>query len=385
MRPNLSFFLLLPFFLFTLILFSCSKGGTPAPNPVGGSTPPPPPPPAGGTTTGGPTITAISPLNPYQGDIVTLTGTGFDPDPTKDTVLIGAKVLFNGQYYFSVGKIDDSHGVGNAKTTIISATATEIKFRTDSTMYIFGGQNAKWAIQVSVPSKSVFTGDTLNLKIIPFLSGCDHYDPYPLICYGYPIFAGDSLFLHGRGLYPPVTITVDGKPIDNYYYFGVPSITDVGEGYLHGFINIDFFGTTTPAGNCSSATVMKEVKVVNADGRVARLPQTPFFPGPNSQIIEMYMDQPIYKKSESNNGLLTLRGYAIRNFKLVVKGIDQADNSVFTETLAGHDGDLVGTFTQAIDLLALPDPKSSAGAIYTVQMQLDNGAFASGARFTLYK
>jgi hypothetical protein len=373
--------------LLAIVIFSCKKGNTPT-NPGGGtgtdSTKPPPPPP-GGTTTGGPTITAISPLNPYQGDIVTLTGTGFDPDPTKDTVTIGAKVLYNGQYYFSVGKIDDSHGVGNAKTTIISATATEIKFRTDSTMNILGGQNAKWAIQVSVPSKSVYTGDTLNLKIIPFLSGCDHYDPYPLICYGYPIFAGDSLALHGRGLYPPVTITVDGKPIDNYYYLGVRSITDGGEGWLYGFINIDFFGTTTPAGNCSSATVMKEVKVVNADGRVARLPQTPFFPGPNSQIIEIYMDQPIYKKSESNNGLLTLRAYALRSFTLIVKGVDQSDNSVFSEELSGNSGDLTGTYTQTIDLLALPDPKSSAGAIYQVQLKNTNGTALAGPSFTLYK
>ena len=106
---------------------------------------------------------------------------------------------------------------------------------------------------------------------------------------------------------------------------------------------------------------------------------------PNTQIIEIYMDQPIYKKSESNNGLLTLRAYALRSFTLIVKGVDQSDNSVFSEELSGNSGDLTGTYTQTIDLLALPDPKSSAGAIYQVQLKDTNGVAVGGATFTLYK
>jgi hypothetical protein len=33
-----------------------------------------------------------------------------------------------------------------------------------------------------------------------------------------------------------------------------------------------------------------------------------------------------------------------RTFTLLAKGIDQADNSVFTESLAGYNGDLTGPF-----------------------------------------
>jgi hypothetical protein len=59
-----------------------------------------------------------------------------------------------------------------------------------------------------------------------------------------------------------------------------------------------------------------------------------------------------------------------RTFTLLAKGIDQADNSVFTESLAGYNGDLTGPFQTSIDLLALPTPKSSAGAVYQVQVKL---------------
>jgi hypothetical protein len=92
-----------------VLSYSCNKSG-------GGTTTPPVNPPAGAIT-----ITNISPVAPYADDEITITGTGFNPDKTKDTVDFGggdpASGVFNPY----------AQGQGNSsKCVIISATSTQL-------------------------------------------------------------------------------------------------------------------------------------------------------------------------------------------------------------------------------------------------------------------
>jgi len=93
-----------------VILFSCSKSG----NNTGTTVPP--------VVIGGPiTITAITPAKPYADDTITITGTGFNPDKTKDTVDFGIGDAAPGYFnpYFN--------GNGTAsKAIIISASSTQL-------------------------------------------------------------------------------------------------------------------------------------------------------------------------------------------------------------------------------------------------------------------
>jgi hypothetical protein len=102
MRPIISVILIL-----SLIISSCSKSSNdPAPAPG----------------TGGPiTITNISPAIPYADDEITITGTGFNPDKTKDTVDFGTGDPVAGTF--------GPHGSGqgtSSKAIVISASATQL-------------------------------------------------------------------------------------------------------------------------------------------------------------------------------------------------------------------------------------------------------------------
>jgi hypothetical protein len=91
-----------------IILFAtgCKKTNSPAAPPSGGGTI---------------TITSISPAKPYADDEITITGTGFNPDKTKDTVDFGTGDAAAGYFtpYF--------YGQGTtSKAVIISATNTQL-------------------------------------------------------------------------------------------------------------------------------------------------------------------------------------------------------------------------------------------------------------------
>ena len=91
--------------LLLTVLFACNKGS--------GITPPP--------AAGAITITAISPAMPYADDEITITGSGFNPDKTKDTVDFGGGDPASGIFNPYV------QGQGNAsKTIIVSASATQL-------------------------------------------------------------------------------------------------------------------------------------------------------------------------------------------------------------------------------------------------------------------
>jgi len=338
-------------------MYSCKKTNTGNTN-----NPPPPPPPGNGSDL---KINTISPLRPYPGDVITITGTGFDTDITKDTVLVGITVnnAFEGQVNVNV-----------RHTKIISATATEIKFVTDSAIQVVPA-GLKVGLWIGVPGKRYFTPDNpIDIKYFSF--NFTSVDPYPIPCGA--IFAGDSLFFKGRGFYKPCTVYINGKvfPIN----FDADNTT-IGRGFLP----VDFFGD--PGTIPCTASQHLDVKVVNGDGKTLSIKDN-FYPGPNSQLTGVSLDAASYSLSTSNNALLKLTGYAMRSdWYIRINGKDNNTGVITTKDLILPITGFPNEFTQSLDLLALPNPDSNLGVDYTIQFKGGvNGSFAFPvAWFTLYK
>lgn len=107
------------------------------------------------------TITSISPAVPYLDDEITITGTGFNPDKTKDTVDFGTGDAT--MYPFStLGSGGANPAITANETVIISATTTKLvvkpaypfisaAYSTDLDSYLFnvtGGRNRDNRIRV---------------------------------------------------------------------------------------------------------------------------------------------------------------------------------------------------------------------------------------------
>ena len=125
--------------LLAVFLYSCTKSSS-------GTTKPPPPPPGGTGNGSGISIASVFPLTPYPGDVITITGTGFDADLTKDTVTF-VNANANGNDF------SDIYSITNLRFKIVSATTTQIKFMTDSLFLISPSLPQIVSVYVRVPIK----------------------------------------------------------------------------------------------------------------------------------------------------------------------------------------------------------------------------------------
>jgi hypothetical protein len=364
---------LIPLLLILTVSFSaCTKTGTTTTSPGGGN--PPPPPPGGGS---GITITSISSLNPYPGDVITITGTGFDPDKTKDTVNMGFVIngVFKQNGYGNFGEF-----VGPFATKIISATTTEIKFTNDSTMYVSTSKGeVPIAFQVKTPGKTYNTGDTLlykdNLKF-----GFSYSDPgNGAFCYA-ALYTGDSIYISGTGLYPPLSLTTGGKAIQ------LSQLTKTdrhGQETATGYVPIGFYGGTAPDPlSCPLLSALDQFTITNGDGRKYTWAKQ-FFHGPNSIIESADLDALTYSVQAHKNPLLIITGYALRSdYTLRINGTLGNSVQPFSEDLAFPIGGFPTSATQEIDLGALPVPLGQKD-IYNVELKIGNGAFGVITSFGL--
>jgi hypothetical protein len=347
----------------SIALYSCTKNGGSGSSSGGGGNKPP-------------AITDISPLITYPGDVITLTGTGFDPDKTRDTVAMGiiANKLFasNATFYFALTSL---------KTKIISATSTQIKFTTDSALEILPEPiQRKIAFQVKT-SSGKFNTDTIE-KIKENLSFYVQLNaPYPNNCYT-AIFAGDSLTFGGFGFYKPVTVTLNGQGVNTVF-----DANNTTSGV--GFLPLTYFGQGSPVVDCNLEQPL-HVKVTNGDGR-SQTKDYPYFPCPNSQVLGASMNALVYSKSGGGAALLTVTGYALRSdYELTVSATDDFANSSFTEKINLNAAGFPNSVVQQIDLGALPTPVSANGSRVVIEIRTLNAvgadAQASGhiiAGFTL--
>ena len=356
-----------PYSLFLTLLFilnlSCSK------NSNSGTTPPPPPPPGGGGGSGNVTIASVSPLAFYGGDVITVTGTGFSTDITKDSIYFGN--VQNGAFNYE--------GISAPlNTKVLSATATEIKFVTDSALPVsINNLDRSYALTVHSPAGAAFTGNTIAFKV-PLVWTIQPSGPGYTNCFS--IFTDDSIFLNGEGLYPPLTFTINGKAL--------PVNSDNNNGRsARGHIPIDFYGHADPLPGCQGSSLY-EFKVVNADGKTYSR-QLYIYQGPASSFSYTF-NASSYSLSTSNQAILHFDGYALRDdIYLAVKTLDNTDQSTTSKIInAGIGAGFPNTADVTIDLGALPKPKSNLGLIVSVNTQVGPtppaGGYSFGPSFTLF-
>ncbi len=358
-----------PYSVFLTLLFilnlSCSKDSNP-----GTPTPPPPPPPGGGTT-GNITIASVSPLAFYGGDVITVTGTGFSTDITKDTIAFGN--VLNGAFNIGGGIS------GPLNTKVLSATATEIKFVTDSALPIsINNLDRSFALTVHAPAGAAFTGNTIGFKV-PLVWTIQPSGPGYTNCFS--IFTDDSVFLNGEGLYPPLTFTINGKALP------VNSDNNAGRS-ARGHIPIDFYGHADPLPASCEGSSLYEFKVVNGDGKTYSR-QLYIYQGPAS-FFNYHFDASSYSLSSTHEAILHFDGYALRDdIYLAVQTLDNTDQTTTSKIInAGIGTGFPNTADVTIDLGALPTPKSNLGMIVSVTSQAGPtppaGGPGFGPSFTLF-
>jgi hypothetical protein len=142
-----------------LVICSCKKSpSNPVPAPV---------------NSGVITITGISPAIPYADDEITIMGTGFNPDKTKDTVDFGGGDPASGFFEPYAQGLNNS-----SKTVIVSATATQLVIKSvnpDSTAsgldwQLFKafniGLNANNRVRVRSNGNRCRPGGMANIKLL---------------------------------------------------------------------------------------------------------------------------------------------------------------------------------------------------------------------------
>ena len=348
--------------LLFVIFFSCTKSNS-------GSTqsPPPPPPPPGGSGSGV-SITSVSPLTPYYGDVITATGTGFDPDITKDTVTL---VSSDGTNITSV------FGVSSVRLKVISATATQIQFATDSTFLISPGGPQTLAVYVRCPSKAGSTKNILTFKRnLTFGITALDYGPNPGCL---AIYAGDSILLSGQGFYGTISVSINGSPTN---ITADPNSTTS----ARGFLPLGFFGQTRQF-QCTDDKLYN-ITVTNGDGRTFSNPRY-FFLGPNSTVNNPFGIGLSYSLSSTPVALINLTGYAMRDdYDLQLSSKDNANGTLYTEHIAiPVPSGFPNKSTFTIDLTQFPKPTSSLGTdvnfILRAGSTTDN-TIGFGTAFTIY-
>jgi hypothetical protein len=347
--------------LLTVFIYSCTKSNS------GTTKPPPPPPPPGGSSI---SISSVSPLTPYYGDVITITGTGFDADLTKDTVrLVSSSDGINYSSLFSVSGI---------RFKIVSATTTQIKFVTDSLFQIPSSLPQTVAVHVNTPLGSGLTKNMLTFKRnVTF--GIDVTDPGPNPgCLA--IYAGDSILLTGEGLYPPIKVSINGTSTN--ITVDANSTTSA-----RGFLPLNFFGLTRQV-LCTDDKLFA-VTVVNKDGRTFSNPRY-CFEGPNSAVNQPFAFSLSYSLTSTTIAPVNLTGYALRDdYSLALSSVDNASNTMYSETLAVPVS--AGFPNQAsfnIDLTQFPKPTSSLGTKVSYIFRIGNATNGTiigfGVAFTIF-
>ena len=323
-----------------LALSSCSKSSNDNNTGGGGS---------GGNGGGGGTaitVTAITPANPYPEDQIVITGTGFNPDKTKDTVEFGDKSSFGFHPYHDGGST-------GYQSQIISATATQLVISAVNTYDLnfsnFVGDQNKTVLQIKANGKTYMTdiiqfkhGLALNLinnaNRIAYVTGClDLIQP------------GDSIYLDGGGFYKPSTLYIDGVAIPTAK-FQDNTITRC---------NLRIPPTVFGEQNNSCLQRKVKFKIVNADGRSVEreydMPQSP-----PMVVNDVKFDKASYSHADVSANF-TIKGYALYNTTMMkITG----STGYSSEAAVGGIGGYPNQVTQVLTLGALP--ATTGGTTYNV-------------------
>jgi hypothetical protein len=352
---------LMAFFLLILIGFSSCKKDNNTPgsgNNNGGN--------GGGNNGGGGngadiTVATILPAEPYPDDQITITGSGFNPDATKDTLEFGDQ-LQGGFIYYTGGGTDN-------QTKIISATATKLVIEAVNYMdldydnFAIGSNLPKTRIRIKANGKKfvtdiipfkhkLFINATAPGSILAKIQGCTNY-----------IQPGDSISLDGSGFYKPGKIYLNNKEIPNVI-FDPATITKCSFR-----IPKDIF-SKTPEDNCTPLTAT--VKIVNADGKSYEREVTSV-PSPPMVISSAKFEKADYTYGSDDHAMLTITGYSLYSTTMIRIS---SSNGYQYEGAATGISNYPNQSVQSLSLGGLPVPTTIT--TYNIQikrMQSDDWGF----------
>ena len=263
------------FFLFTTVqLMNCSSSDEP--NPLG----------PGGDLT----ITSVTPETIYADDEITITGTGFDPDKSKNLVQMGSGT----SPFIPFNKTFDS----DPSFEVLSATATQLVVkavepqRINNEIY-YGGE---YPIQVTVNGKTALGSIKNTKRLMSFNINTSQVINRVIGCLDY-IQPGDSLHIDGLGFYGNCSMFINNNK--------VPGAKATADNLIKVLIPKSFFGDLF--NDCDE--ILATVKIVNGDGKSIEK-NYHIVTSPPMVIFGAEFDKITYKKSEDVNANLTISGYS---------------------------------------------------------------------------
>jgi hypothetical protein len=266
----------------SIIFNSCSKGSsTPGGggNNGGGNN--------GGGNSGAITVTSITPARPYPDDQITITGTGFNPDATKDTLEFGRVVSGNfGAWH------DGLEPEWPSQCKVISATATQLVVKSVNPftldLYAFAqGTTSIAVLQIRSGGKKAVTPviPFKRLLMLNFINNPD-FKGYQI---GRP---SDSLVITGKGIAKSgVKVSIEGTQLTNF---------NIDSGANSGTISLRLPKTIFGIVNDDTLMVDKKMTLTNPDGKTVEK-TFHFMLSPYMAVNNMYAESNTYSLSALNN------------------------------------------------------------------------------------
>jgi len=269
-------------FAFAIVLLnSCSKTGS-SPGGSGGNNGGN----NGGGNTNGITVTSVTPDRPYPDDQITITGTGFKADATKDTVEFGR--LISGKFGAWHDGLDSQWA---SRCTVVSATATQLVVRAVNTFQLdynsfASGPSSIAVMQVRTGGKKAVT-PVVPFKRLLLLSSITNPELFN-DAIGRP---NDSLVIGGKGFAKSgVSVSIDGTPLTD---FKIDSTPEYGQITLR--LPSTFFG----GANDESLMADKSMTLTNPDGKSVQK-TFHFLLSPQMQVYGMQAESSSYSLSGLN-------------------------------------------------------------------------------------
>ncbi|MEO7048181.1 MAG: IPT/TIG domain-containing protein [Ferruginibacter sp.] len=225
-----------------VILFAigCKKTNTPVVPPSGGSGPI--------------SITSISPAKPYADDEITITGTGFNPDKTKDTVDFGGGDAAAGTFspYF--------YGEGTtSKAVIISATGTQLVIKAvnpDSAEVVTPTGTSKRGLNKMLFNNVQATNNSLNqIRVRVGAVQTSKLTPFKQLPLAHITINGSPTNIYTLAPNDSFEVTLNGVNSDNPCSSGVKLYLSCGNpgvggcGFVNNYLT---FNGNTPQCNCDN-------------------------------------------------------------------------------------------------------------------------------------
>ena len=254
-------------------------------------------------------VASFSPVNPYTSDIVTITGTGFNPDKTKDSV------WFHNEF-------------GQGYAGIVSATATSLQFLLppDSVSQILtAGTDGILDLKILANGKTKSIQQAIRFKMTLSLQGVSS----PRLAD--PPRPGDSIYLFGRGFTwnsTAISIGAQTMPILKLDSAGATANGEyTSRWFANTFLPKNFFGEIN---NEDSAKYLP-CSVTNGDGKTA-IAQLRFGLSPLMAVTDMHYEDEYLGGGGVRTISLSAASGAVFRLHIIGKNLKNNTDVEFTGT-----------------------------------------------------